>query len=155
MSLNSLDREGARLLSPRDSQITSKTSCRDRWYRSRRFDWAQVGVWWRLGTILRVLSGWSVVVPSWGYRFRTLSHVGGSFLFWHRSRAMSDLYDGCYLCTLMWRGECKPTMYLFPYSVHGLCEEYPTCDIAYNAVMPLSRASTRGRYIRIMGVTSW
>ena len=44
-------------------------------------------------------------------------------------------------------------MYLFPYSVDGLCEDYPTCDIAYNAVMPLSRASTRGRYNRIVGVT--
>ena len=40
----------------------------------------------------------------------------------------------------------------FPYSLHGLCEDYPTCDIAYNAVMPLSRASTRGRYSRIEGV---
>ena len=43
----------------------------------------------------------------------------------------------------------------FPYSLHGLCEDYLTCDIAYNAVMPLSRASTRGRYSRIVGVTSW
>ena len=43
----------------------------------------------------------------------------------------------------------------FPYSLHGLCEDYPTSDIAYNAVMPLSRASTRGRYSRIMGVRSW
>ena len=41
----------------------------------------------------------------------------------------------------------------FPYSLHGLCEDYLTCDISYNAVMPLSRASTRGRYSRIMGVT--
>ena len=45
---------------------------------------------------------------------------------------------------------CTP----FPYSLHGLCEDYPTCDISYNAVMPLSRASTRGRYSRIVGVTS-
>ena len=42
----------------------------------------------------------------------------------------------------------------FPYSLHGLCEDYPTCDIAYNVVMPLSRASTRERYSRIMGVTT-
>ena len=34
MSLNSLDREGVRLLSPRDSQITSKTRCRCRGYRA-------------------------------------------------------------------------------------------------------------------------
>ena len=37
----------------------------------------------------------------------------------------------------------------FPYVLHGLCEDYLTCDIAFNAVKPLSRASTRGRYSRI------
>src|SRR4051812_25133279 len=42
----------------------------------------------------------------------------------------------------------------FPYVLHGLCEDYLTCDIAFNAVMPLSRASTRGRYNRIEGVTA-
>ena len=41
----------------------------------------------------------------------------------------------------------------FPYVLHGLCEDYLTCDIAFNAVMPLSRASTCGRYSRIKGVT--
>src|SRR3954471_19254921 len=42
----------------------------------------------------------------------------------------------------------------FPlYLLHGLCEDYLTCDIAFNAVMPLSRASTRGSYSRIEGVT--
>ena len=43
----------------------------------------------------------------------------------------------------------------FPYVLHGLCEDYLTCDIAFNAVMPLSRASTRGRYNRIEGVTGY
>ena len=43
--------------------------------------------------------------------------------------------------------------YSFPYVLHGLCEDYLTCDIAFNAVMPLSRASTRGIYSRIEGVT--
>src|SRR3954463_12080191 len=41
----------------------------------------------------------------------------------------------------------------FPYVLHGLCEDYLACDIAFNAVMPLSRASTRERYSRIEGVT--
>ena len=68
ISLNSLDREGARLLSPRDSQITSKTRCRDRWYRSIQCAWAQVGVRWRLSPLLCVFPRWSVVVPSWGDR---------------------------------------------------------------------------------------
>ena len=35
----------------------------------------------------------------------------------------------------------------------GCCNDCLTCDIAFNAVMPLSRASTRGRYSRIEGVT--
>ena len=35
----------------------------------------------------------------------------------------------------------------------GCCEDCLTCDIAFNAVMSLSRASTRGRYSRIVGVT--
>ena len=43
----------------------------------------------------------------------------------------------------------------FPYSLHGLCEYYLTYDIPYNAVMPLSRALTRGRYGRTKGVISW
>ena len=34
ISLNSLDREGVRLLSPRDSQILSKPVCRCRYYRA-------------------------------------------------------------------------------------------------------------------------
>src|SRR3954468_1831991 len=42
----------------------------------------------------------------------------------------------------------------YPYVLHGLCEDYLTCDIAFNAVIPLSRASTRGRYSRIEGVTA-
>ena len=40
-----------------------------------------------------------------------------------------------------------------PFVLRGLCEDYLTCDIAFNAVMPLSRASTHGRYSRIEGVT--
>ena len=36
----------------------------------------------------------------------------------------------------------------------GLCEDDPSCDKTYNAVMPLSRASTRERYSRIVGVTA-
>ena len=43
----------------------------------------------------------------------------------------------------------------FSYLVHGMCKDYPSCNIAYNVVMPLSRAPTRGRYSRIVGVKSW
>ena len=45
-------------------------------------------------------------------------------------------------------------MHLSPLFIYmGCCEDYLTCDIAFNVVMPLSRASTRGRYSRIEGVT--
>ena len=36
----------------------------------------------------------------------------------------------------------------------GCCNDCLTCDIAFNAVMSLSRASTRGSYSRIEGVTN-
>ena len=59
-----------------------------------------------------------------------------------------------YLC-IVWSGDCKPTMYLFPYCITWVVyEDYLTCDIAFNAVMPLSHASIRGRYSRIEGVTT-
>ena len=47
-------------------------------------------------------------------------------------------------------------MYLPFYYLYymGCCEDFLTCDIAFNAVMPLSRASTRGSYSRIEGITS-
>ena len=47
-------------------------------------------------------------------------------------------------------------MYLPFYYLYymGCCDDCLTCDIAFNAVMPLSRASTRGRYSRIEGVTT-
>src|SRR3954469_3428185 len=55
-----------------------------------------------------------------------------------------------YLCEVAIVSElCILPLYL----LHGLCEDYLICDTAFNAVMPLSRASTRGRYSRIEGVT--
>ena len=57
-----------------------------------------------------------------------------------------------YLC-IVWSGDCKPTLCLFLIHYMGCCEDYLTWDIAFNAVMPLSRASTRGRYSLIEGVT--
>ena len=37
----------------------------------------------------------------------------------------------------------------------GCCDDCLTCDIAFNAVMSLSRASTCGSYSHIEGITSW
>ena len=56
-----------------------------------------------------------------------------------------------YLCDVASvRQLCTFPLYLCAWVV---CEDYLTCDIAFNAVMHLSRASTRGRYSRIEGVT--
>ena len=124
ISLNSLDREGVRLPSPRDSQIPSKTRWRDRWYRSKWFNWAQVAVRWGLRMILRVFPRWSVVVPSWGDR--GLCCIWGLSSFWFRSRTLSVL-DGCndlfmYLCDVASvRQLCTfPFIYL-----HGLLWRLP------------------------------
>ena len=45
---------------------------------------------------------------------------------------------------------------LSPFIIYymGCCNDCLTCDIAFNAVMPLSRALTRGSYSRIEGITS-
>ena len=65
LSLNSLDREGVRLLSPRDSQILSKPACRCRWVRAddatklRRSSM-------KILSFVSFRSSWSVVEPSWG-----------------------------------------------------------------------------------------
>ena len=66
------------------------------------------------------------------------------FVFW---LLYDDLYVLCEVAIV------SQLCISFPYVLHGLCEDYLTCDIAFNAVMPLSRASTRGRYSRIVGVT--
>ena len=52
------------------------------------------------------------------------------------------------LCEVAIAGQLR-TSFLFHYM--GCCEDYLTCDIAYNAVMPLSHAPTRGRYSRNHG----
>ena len=60
----------------------------------------------------------------------------------------NDLF--MYLCDV----ESVRQLCTFSFFIYmGCCEDYLTCDIAFNAVLPLSRASTRGRYSRIEGVT--
>ena len=68
---------------------------------------------------------------------------------------MCILNDVCFYYVLCEVAIVSQLCIFFPYVLHGLCEDYLTCDIAFNAVMPLSRASTRRRYSRIEGVTSW
>ena len=112
ISLNSLDREGARLLSPRGSQILPKPACRCRW--DRAYDATKLRrSSMKILSFVLLRSSWSVVEPSWG-RSGTVSHLGFFFYFG------SVVGPWLYLCDLMlyscivWSGNCKPTMYLFP-----------------------------------------
>ena len=80
---------------------------------------------------------------------------GSSFILVPYSDLDCTLVDVCLINVLCEVAIVSQLCISFPYVLHGLCEDYLTCDIAFNVVMPLSRASTRGRYSRIEGVTSW
>ena len=129
-------------------------SCRCRRCQCRWRNQAQVGV--RRGTwsLLCFFSWWSVVEPSWDDRG---SSIWGCLLFfWFRSRTyVCTLIDVWFYYVLCEVAIVSQLCISVPYVLHGLCEDYLTCDIAFNAVMPLSHASTRGRYSRIVGVISW
>ncbi len=84
------------------------------------------------------------------------SFWGSLLLFWFHSRTLF-VFGWCnalfmYLCEVAIVSQLCISV---PYVLHGLCEDYLTCDIAFNAVMPLSRASTHGRYSRIEGVRAY
>ena len=101
-------------------------------------------------------SSWSVVEPSWGRSGICVAF--GVVFFYFGSIVGPWLYLDdvmLYSCNCCEVAIVIQLCISFPYVLHGLCEDYLTCDIAFNAVMPLSRASTRGRYSHIDGVTSW
>ena len=151
MSLNSLDRVGVRLLSPCGSQILPKPACRCRWVRADDATKLRRSSMKILSFVL-FRSSWSVVEPSWDDRGSSI--WGCLLLFWFRSRTYEcTLIDVWFICVLCEVAIVSQLCISFPYVLHGLCEDYLTCDIAFNAVMPLSRASTRGRYSHIEGVT--
>ena len=90
ISLNSLDREGVRLLSPRDSQILPNR-CRCRWCQCMGRYRTQVGVRRGPWSLLCFVSWWSVVEPSWDDRGSSI--WGCLLLFWFCSPT--------YVCTLI------------------------------------------------------
>ena len=110
--LNSLDREGARLLSPRDSQILPKPACRCRWVRADDATKLRRSSMKILSFVL-CRSSWSVVEPSWG-RSGTLLHLGFFFYFGSVVGPWLYLDDVMLYSCIVWSGDCKPTMYLFP-----------------------------------------
>ena len=113
ISLNSLDREGARLLSPRGSQILPKSVCRCRWVH------ADIATKLRRSS-MKILSfvlfhsSWSVVEPSWGRSGICVAF--GVVFFYFGSVVGPWLYldDVMLYSCIVWSGDCKPTMYLFP-----------------------------------------
>src|SRR3954471_8526926 len=154
LSLNSLDLAGVRLLSPRDSQILSPQ--------------LQVPTMSVLMTRPSLLGSSMRNVAVTMFLFQMISsgaqlgdpgiYLAFGVVFFHFGAVVGPcVYSACwilfmYLCEVA----IVSQLCIFPlYLLHGLCEDYLTCDIAFNAVMPLSRASTRGRYSRIEGVVSW
>ena len=117
ISLNSLDREGVRLLSPRDSQILPKPlagaddTVQVTQPSSRRISMKILFiVWFRFS--------WSVVEPSWG---RSGICVAFGVVFFYFSSVVGPwlyLDDVMLYSCIVWSGDCKPTMYLlFPYCI--------------------------------------
>ena len=86
ISLNSLDREGVRLLSPRDSQILPKPVCRCRWTMQMTQPSSRRSPIKILSFVL-FRSSWSVVEPSWG-RSGTFVAFGVLLLFWVHGRTL-------------------------------------------------------------------
>ena len=151
ISLNNLDREGVRLLSYRDSRIFPN-SCRFRRNQCRRCYRTQVGFRWRLGLLLCFLSWWSVVEPSWDDRESSI--WGCLSLFWFRSRTFDCTLDDVWIIYVLC--EVAILRQLFIPFLFSTCDVWrlPLLRQAYHAAMPLSHAPTRGRYSRIVGVTS-
>ena len=113
ISLNSLDREGVRLLSPRDSQILPKPVCRCRWVRADDATKLRRSSMKILSFVL-FRSSWSVVEPSWGRSGICVAF--GVVFFYFGSVVGPWLYldDVMLYSCIVWSGDCKPTMYLFP-----------------------------------------
>ena len=128
ISLNSLDREGVRLLSPRDSQFTSKTSLRVPMIPCRWRNRAQGGARWKSCSLCCSVSSWSVVEPSWGNRG---SFALGVVFFYFGSIVGPCMFLDVvmlYSC-IMWSGDCKPTLYIFLIQYMGCVKITPlaTC----------------------------
>ena len=78
-------------------------------------------------------------------------------LFWFRSRTyVCTLVDVCLINVLCEVAIVSQLFIPFLFITWDCVKMTRLATIFYhNAVMPLSRASTRGRYSRIVGVTSW
>ena len=116
ISLNSLDREGVRLLSPRDSQIVPKPACRCRWDRADDATKLRRSSMKILPFVL-FRSSWSVVEPSWG---RSGICVAFGVVFFYFSSVVGPwlyLDDVMLYSCIVWSGDCKPTMYPFPFYI--------------------------------------
>ena len=125
--LNSLDREGMRLLSPRDSQITSKNQM-------------QVPMMSVQGTRPNSSGSSTRIQDVTMFPFQTISNgaqLGRSGIY----RIWGCLYFGSvvgpwlylddvmlYLC-IVWSGDCKPTLYLFLVQYMGCVKITPLATL--------------------------
>ena len=110
--LNSLDREGVRLLSPRDSQILPKPVCRCRCNRvsdatelKEEFD----------EDIVRSVVSFQLISSGAQLERSGICVAFGVVFFYFGSVVRPWLYlDDVMLCScIVWCGDCKPTMYPF------------------------------------------
>ena len=130
-----------------------QNSCRCRGYQCKWCYRTQVGVRRGPWSLLCFVSGWSVVEPSWDDRG---SSIWGylPFLLDLAVVGLCVYSEWCmnYL-SIVWSGDCKPTLFIPFLLITWDCVKMTLLGQNHNAVMPLSRASTRGRYSRIVGVT--
>ena len=138
------------------AHIFYQNRCRCRGYQRKWRNRAQVGV--RRGTwsLLCFFSWWSVVEPSWDDRGYSI--WGYLILIWILTVVGLCVYFGWCMNNIYVLCEVAIVSQLslsHSCSLHGIVWRWPFLRLNHNAVMPLSRASTRGRYSRIMGVTSW
>ena len=142
------------LLSPCDSQITTPTRCSYNWVRRRRWTRTSLGVWWRAWSYVCDVSRRSVVVPTRGGQDLWLWYLF-SFDFVH-SRTLCYLDECMNVELIVWHGECKPIIsFAFHPYFYMRCAKIPYLRSFQNGLIPLSRASTRRSYSRILGITSW
>ena len=155
LRLNSLDLAGVRLLSPRDSQILQK-QLQVPTMPVQMMGSTSSGSSMRNVVVTMFLSWWSVVEPSWDDRG---SSIWGYLNFiWILTVVGLCVYFGwCmnYIYVLCEVAIVSQLSLSHSCSLHGSVWRWPFLRQNHNAVMPLSRALTRGRYSRIVGVTSW
>ena len=116
ISLNCLDCKGARLLSPRDSQILPKPACRWRWTMQGLMIPLQETRMSSSGSSAKTLNVTMFPFPmiSSGAQLGVIGTIVACWvIFYFGTIVRPWVFGWCnVIYVLDWRGECKPTMYL-------------------------------------------